>query len=87
MNLSEKFLLAADKKLSNKGKNKNLLDTTSRLIEAGLETGGAFARTGDSHCGSDGRAFIDSFPAAENNELCILLPIVPAGWFHWFSAW
>jgi hypothetical protein len=40
MNLSEKFLLAADKKLSNKGKNKNLLDTTSRLIEAGLETGG-----------------------------------------------
>jgi hypothetical protein len=39
MNLSEKFLLAADKKLSNKGKNKNLLDTTSRLIEAGLETG------------------------------------------------
>jgi hypothetical protein len=39
MNLSEKFLLAADKKLSNKGKNKNLLDTISRLIEAGLETG------------------------------------------------
>jgi hypothetical protein len=42
MNLSEKFLPTADKKLSNKGKNKNILDTTSRLIEAGLETGGTF---------------------------------------------
>jgi hypothetical protein len=39
MNLSEKFLPTADKKLPNKGKNKNILDTTSRLIEAGLETG------------------------------------------------
>jgi hypothetical protein len=46
MNLSEKFLLAADKKLSNKGKNKNLLDTTSRLIEAGLETGATGSRSG-----------------------------------------
>jgi hypothetical protein len=46
MNLSEKFLLAADKKLSNKGKNKNLLDTTSRLIEAGQESGGTNADRG-----------------------------------------
>ena len=50
MNLSEKFLLAADKKLSNKGKNKNLLDTTSRLIEAGLETG-ATSLLGEPHVG------------------------------------
>ena len=40
MNLSEKFLLTANEKLSHKGKNKNLLDTISRLIEAGQEAGG-----------------------------------------------
>ena len=55
MNLSEKFLLAADKKLSNKGKNKNLLDTTSRLIEAGLETGGTGFRHAREMRANDGR--------------------------------